>query len=178
MNIFNEAFNLAFIFYIFAGSIYFLFYVLQYNKPFYLLLAFFIYLLSYVVRNKLMKVKDKSGFTEVGLFFISLVFLACTLYIFKLDSNVVAYLPYKILINSGGAFVLFFIFNLINFSRLRNSKIILIILVMVTAKLYQSKIDSIFVTCPWIASFIIGTPYIYLISVLFGIRLHKNDLVK
>jgi len=181
VNNLNKAFNLAFVAYVVAGSGYFLFYMLQYKKPFYLLLAFLIYFASYILRNKILKIKNKLEYSEVGLFFISLLFLAYTLYILKLDSDVVKYLPNKILMYSGSVFVTCVIVYFVSLSRFRSSKIsniILIILVVVIVKLYDNKIDYFFVSNPWISDLIIGTPYLYLFSVLLGLILNKPNVVK
>jgi len=173
MNRLNKALDFAVLFFIFSGSLYFLYYLLQFNKPIYLLICVLIYVISFSFRRFLFKTEHKTGFTEVGIFFTSMIFLAYTLYIFKLDLEIVNYLPNKLLINSGSVFIFLFFMNLL--SKEKSEKLsILTFLVFVVAVIFRSKLDSIFLAYPWIASLIIGTPYVYLLLLLIGIRKVKT----
>lgn len=173
MNSFNKALDFAVLFFILSGSLYFLYYLLQFNKPIYLLISVLIYVISFSFRRLLFKTEHKIGFSEVGMFFASLIFLAYTLYIFKLDPEIIKYLPDKLLINSGGAFTFLFLMNL--FSKEKSRKYsILTFLVLIVVVIFRSKLDAILQTYPWISSLIIGTPYIYLLLLLVGIQKIKT----
>ena len=102
---FTRAFDFAVMFFIISGSLYFLYYLLQFNKLIYLLFSLIIYLMSWLIRHYLIKEKNNNRFSELGMFFISMVFLAYSLYIFKIDQQIVNYLPDKLLLNAGAAFI-------------------------------------------------------------------------
>jgi peptidoglycan/LPS O-acetylase OafA/YrhL len=167
---FTKALDFAILFFILSGGLYFLYYLIQYNKPVYLLLSFIIYILSFSIRHFLVKGVKKTEFTEIGLFFVSMVFLAYTLYIFKLDTQIENYLPDKLLINSGTAFVFLLLMNLLPKGKLR----VLAIPAFLGLIIFRDKLDNVFYIYPWVASLIIGTPYIYLLSLLIGTHKYKD----
>lgn len=168
-NRFIRTLDFAILFFILSGSLYFFYYLLQSNKPMYLLLSVLIYVISFSIRHFLIKGKNNTGFTEVGMFFVSMIFLAYTLYIFKLDREIVIYLPDKLLINSGAVFIFLLLINLL--PKGKSGKLsILTILALLAVIIFRGKLDSIFYTHPWVISFIIGTPYMYLLSLLAGVH--------
>lgn len=168
---FNRAFDFVTLYFIFSGSLYFLYYIFQFNKLIYLLSSVLIYVVSYFVRRFLIKEKNNSGFTEVGMFFVSMMFLGYTLYLFKIDEQIVNYLPDKLLVNSGAVFIFLLLMNLLP-KRESEKLSILAILALLAIIIFRGKLDLIFYTYPWVVSLIIGTPYIYLLSILSGI--HKS----
>ena len=146
---FNRAFDFAVLFFIFSGGLYFLYYLLQFNKLIYLLFSVLIYVISFVIRHFLVKGKNKTGFTEVGMFFVSMTFLAYTLYIFKLDQQISEYLPDKPLVNSGTVFIFLLVINLLPKGKPARLGILAIFGLLVVFIL-QGKLDSMFYTYPWI----------------------------
>jgi len=173
MNKFSNAFNIVVIFFILSGGLYFIYYSLQFNKAIYLLIGILIYVISFSIRNFLVKRKNNTGFTEFGMFFISMVFLAYTLYIFKLDKEVAAYLPDKLLINSGIGFIFLFLIHLLSEGKSKKLNIIFILILVVVVKIFYDRLNLIsqnfFQIYPWVATLIIGAPYIYLLSLLTGV---------
>ena len=103
------------------------------------------------------------------MFFVSMIFLAYTLYIFKLDQEVITYLPDKLLINSGVVFIFLLLMNLLP-KRKSGRLSILGIVTLLAVFLFRDKLDLIFYTYPLVTSLIIGTPYVYLLSLLTGIQ--------
>ncbi|HPA62163.1 MAG TPA: hypothetical protein PK302_02790 [Candidatus Woesebacteria bacterium] len=170
-NKFARAFDFAVMFFIISGSLYFLYYLLQFNKLIYLLFSLIIYLMSWLIRHYLIKEKNNNRFSELGMFFISMVFLAYSLYIFKIDQQIVNYLPDKLLLNSGAAFIFLIIMNLLP-KRKSKSSSFLVILVFIILIVFKDLINSLFYANSWLTSLIIGTPYIYLLSILVGT--HKS----
>jgi|GEM_PF-2570838 len=168
---FTRAFDFAVMFFIISGSLYFLYYLLQFNKLIYLLFSLIIYLMSWLIRHYLIKEKNNNRFSELGMFFISMVFLAYSLYIFKIDQQIVNYLPDKLLLNSGAAFIFLIIMNLLP-KRKSKSSSFLVILVFIILIVFKDLINSLFYANSWLTSLIIGTPYIYLLSILVGT--HKS----
>jgi len=168
---FTRAFDFAVMFFIISGSLYFLYYLLQFNKLIYLLFSLIIYLMSWLIRHYLIKEKNNNRFSELGMFFISMVFLAYSLYIFKIDQQIVNYLPDKLLLNSGAAFIFLIIMNLLP-KRKSKSSSFLVILVFIILIIFKDLINSLFYANSWLTSLIIGTPYIYLLSILVGT--HKS----
>ena len=168
---FTRAFDFAVMFFIISGSLYFLYYLLQFNKLIYLLFSLIIYLMSWLIRHYLIKEKNNNRFSELGMFFISMVFLAYSLYIFKIDQQIVNYLPDKLLLNSGAAFIFLIIMNLLP-KRKSKSSSFLVILVFIILIIFKDRINSLFYANLWLSSLIIGTPYIYLLSILVGT--HKS----
>ena len=168
---FTRAFDFAVMFFIISGSLYFLYYLLQFNKLIYLLFSLIIYLMSWLIRHYLIKEKNNNRFSELGMFFISMVFLAYSLYIFKIDQQIVNYLPDKLLLNSGAAFIFLIIMNLLP-KRKSKSSSFLVILVFIILIVFKDRINSLFYANSWLTSLIIGTPYIYLLSILVGT--HKS----
>jgi FlaA1/EpsC-like NDP-sugar epimerase len=164
---FTRAFDFAVMFFIISGSLYFLYYLLQFNKLIYLLFSLIIYLMSWLIRHYLIKEKNNNRFSELGMFFISMVFLAYSLYIFKIDQQIVNYLPDKLLLNSGAAFIFLIIMNLLP-KRKSKSSSFLVILVFIILIVFKDRINSLFYANSWLSSLIIGTPYIYLLSILVG----------
>ena len=164
---FTRAFDFAVMFFIISGSLYFLYYLLQFNKLIYLLFSLIIYLMSWLIRHYLIKEKNNNRFSELGMFFISMVFLAYSLYIFKIDQQIVNYLPDKLLLNSGAAFIFLIIMNLLP-KRESKSSSFLVILVFIILIIFKDRINSLFYANLWLFSLIIGTPYIYLLSILVG----------
>ncbi|HOP39277.1 MAG TPA: hypothetical protein PL154_03395 [Candidatus Woesebacteria bacterium] len=169
---FTRAFDFAVMFFIISGSLYFLYYLLQFNKLIYLLFSLIIYLMSWLIRHYLIKEKNNNRFSELGMFFISMVFLAYSLYIFKIDQQIVNYLPDKLLLNSGAAFIFLIIMNLLP-KRKSKSSSFLVILVFIILIVFKDRINSLFYANSWLTSLIIGTPYIYLLSILVGT--HKSS---
>jgi len=165
----SRALDFAILFFILSGSLYFLYYLLQSNKPMYLLFSVLIYIISFSIRHFIIKGKNDTGFTEVGMFFVSMIFLAYTLYIFKLDQEVITYLPDKLLINSGVVFIFLLLMNLLP-KRKSGRLSILGIVTLLAVFLFRDKLDLIFYTYPLVTSLIIGTPYVYLLSLLTGIQ--------
>jgi len=168
---FTRAFDFAVMFFIISGSLYFLYYLLQFNKLIYLLFSLIIYLMSWLIRHYLIKEKNNNRFSELGMFFISMVFLAYSLYIFKIDQQIVNYLPEKLLLNAGAAFIFLIIMNLLP-KRKSKSSSFLVILVFIILIVFKDLINSLFYANSWLTSLIIGTPYIYLLSILVGT--HKS----
>ena len=165
----NGGLDFAVIFFILSGGAYFFHYILRFNKFIYLLFCVLIYITSFIVRNFLTKQKHKTGFSEIGMFFVSMVFLAYTLSIFNLDPQITEYLPDRLLINSGASFVVLLCANLM--SKKESKKLrIFTLLALVMIIIFRTNIDVLFQTYPWIASFIIGTPYIYLLWLLCGVK--------
>lgn len=112
-NKFAKAFDFAVLFFIISGGLYFLYYLLQFNKLIYLLFSLAVYLVSFVIRHYLIKENKNNRFSELGMFFISMIFLAYSLHIFKIDEQVANYLPDKLLVNSGVGFIFLMIINLL-----------------------------------------------------------------
>ena len=168
---FTRAFDFAVMFFIISGSLYFLYYLLQFNKLIYLLFSLIIYLMSWLIRHYLIKEKNNNRFSELGMFFISMVFLAYSLYIFKIDEQIANFLPDKLLLNTGAAFIFLIIMNLLP-KRKSKSSSFLVILVFIILIVFKDLINSLFYANSWLTSLIIGTPYIYLLSILVGT--HKS----
>jgi len=164
---FTRAFDFAVMFFIISGSLYFLYYLLQFNKLIYLLFSLIIYLMSWLIRHYLIKEKNNNRFSELGMFFISMVFLAYSLYIFKIDEQIANFLPDKLLLNTGAVFVFLIIMNLLP-KRESKSSSFLVILVFIILIIFKDRINSLFYANLWLSSLIIGTPYIYLLSILVG----------
>ena len=164
---FTRAFDFAVMFFIISGSLYFLYYLLQFNKLIYLLFSLIIYLMSWLIRHYLIKEKNNNRFSELGMFFISMVFLAYSLYIFKIDQQIANFLPEKLLLNAGAAFIFLIIMNLLP-KRESKSSSFLVILVFIILIVFKDLINSLFYANSWLSSLIIGTPYIYLLSILVG----------
>ena len=164
---FTRAFDFAVMFFIISGSLYFLYYLLQFNKLIYLLFSLIIYLMSWLIRHYLIKEKNNNRFSELGMFFISMVFLAYSLYIFKIDQQIANFLPEKLLLNAGAAFIFLIIMNLLP-KRKSKSSSFLVILVFIILIVFKDRINSLFYANSWLTSLIIGTPYIYLLSILVG----------
>jgi len=102
-----------------------------------------------------------------------MVFLAYTLYIFGLDKEVAAYLPDKLLINSGIGFIFLFLIHLLSEGKSKKLNIIFILILVVVVKIFYDRLNLIsqnfFQIYPWVATLIIGAPYIYLLSLLTGV---------
>lgn len=169
----NGAFNIAVVFFLLTGSLSVIYYLLQSGKIIYLFFSFIIYFFSFILRKKLFKVENNKGFTEVGLFFISFLFLGYLLNILKLDSGIRSYFPDKVLINSGVSFIFLFFMYLIssfNQGKLKFINIIVLLTVLFLLQKNQDYINFLFSNNRWISEFIIGTPVVYLGLLLSGLK--------
>lgn len=169
----KRSFDVIVNFFLLTGSIYFISYAINYGKIIYLLLATLIYVLSYLIRNKLIHVKYNSGFTEIGIFFITFLFTAYLLYVLGIDKGIASYLPDKILVQSGFAFVLIFLSSfLVGFSKKGVIPIfVLILVVLIFSKgQFENYFNNLFLENERISDIIIGFPLIYLTMTVFGLN--------
>lgn len=143
INRFSRAFNFAVLFYVFSGSLYFLYYILQTNKLIYLLISISIYFLSLYIRKFLLKENQNLLVTEVGMLFVSMTFLAYTLYLLKLDLNVGAYLQDNILTISGGSFIFIFLMSLLP-EKKSSKHVVLSVVALFGVVFLQDKINLFF----------------------------------
>jgi len=173
----NNSFDLAMHCFLFAGSLYFLFYSLSAGKFIYVLLSLAVYFFSFLVRKKLFKVEEKSSFTETGLLLISPLFVAYLLYLLKIDVNIKNYLPDKVLLESGALFsflIVMYFFSGQKWGFFGFLALGLMVALLIFVSNNQSLFNTFFRNNPWIAETIIGFPFIYLFMTLFGV----NALVK
>lgn len=170
----NSAYEVAVIFFLFSGSLYFIYYSLESSKPSYILLSIIVYIVGFFIRHIVLKTKDQNRYTEPGILFISFLFTAYLLYVLEIDTNIKNYLPAKLLLQSGVAFIFIFLISLMSSLKRELGKIISILLlvtVLIIIQLNQIFIDNLFLNNPRLADLIIGFPVVYLITIVFG--LHK-----
>ena len=163
-----RALDFASIFYVFAGSLSFLSYIFISQKYHYLLFGLLIYGFSYVIRTFITKQKYSVGVTEAGLFFISLVFLAFVLNLTGIDKEVYGNLPNQIFLYSGFTYIGIFLFSLLGNNKKFILLLVVIFLVLQFFQYQQSLLTSFLIAHPNIASFFVGTPYVYLLKLLVG----------
>lgn len=168
----NSSYNLALIFFLFAGALYFIYYTLESSKFIYILVAIFIYTISFFIRTVLLKSKPTKGFTEPGIFFISFLLTAYILFVLDIDKEIANYLPNVVLLQSGVAFIFIFLISLA--SGLKNDigkfvSVILLFTVIFIIQLNQDLINNLFLNNSKVADLIIGFPIIYLIITVFGL---------
>jgi len=168
----NGSFDLAVSFFLFSGSLYFIYYSLSESKSYYLMLSIFIYISSYLFRKTVLKTKYTKGFTEPGLFLISFLLTAYLLYITGIDRNIKNYLPNEILSQSGFAFIFLILIIFISSFKKEFGKfslIFLMVILLFVINRYSSYSNTLFLENKYIANLIIGFPLIYLISQVFGL---------
>ncbi len=168
----NNSFNTLVMFILFSGALYFIYYSLEESKPQYLLFSALVYLLGLFVRTRFVREDYDSKFTETGLFFISFLLTAYLLYIAGIDQNIKNYLPDKILIQSGFAFVWFLVIHIL--SQIKNSywrfiSILVFVGLVLISEVFKDFFNSFFMENKEMANFIIGTPVLYLFMTVFGI---------
>ncbi|KKT58601.1 MAG: hypothetical protein UX91_C0006G0138 [Candidatus Amesbacteria bacterium GW2011_GWB1_47_19] len=173
----NKVFDLGVIFLLISGSLYFIYYSLSAGKLIFILLSLLIYLISYGLRRLIAKNNAYSGFTEVGIFFISFLFLAYSITLLNLDSNVRNYLPDKILAGSWSSFIFLIFISVIPLKDkiiFKFVNILIIIFALVLLNIYSGAINNYLQSIPWLSGFIIGSPLFYLLMVLLGLKTNTN----
>lgn len=176
----NNTFDLAVVFFLFSGSMFFIFISIIANKQIYLLFSLLIYIISLIVRKFITKNENNRGFTEVGQLFISPLFLAYLLAFLNIDSSVRDYLPDKLLAGSWASFLFLIAIHLLTPNDKTNTKFVYILMIALIFLLYYffgSSINAFFQQYPVLSEITIGTPLVYLSMVLFGIKSKdtKND---
>lgn len=164
---------MAVIFFLLAGSMGILTYFLQSRQYVYILFSGLIYGFSYFLRNILFKLEKKSGFSEIGLWIISFLFLGYLLSLFNIDNKVRDFFPDKVLLTSGVAFLYIFIGSLLSDNRHKKLKFINIVLFAFSYYFLQTNyriITTFMLNNPRIADYIIGSPIIYLGLLLTGFK--------
>lgn len=169
-----RGFDVAVNFFILSGGLLFLSYIFQSKKPVYLLVGVVIYVSSFIMRNIILKIKHRVGFSEIGMVFVSLLFLAYTLYFLKIDQEFAMYLPDRLMVNYGGAFILLMLMHIFSPNNNGGMMSVLAFAVMTLVVLFGNKLNLAFQNYPIIASFVIGTPYVYLLSLLTGMHIVKT----
>lgn len=169
----NKAFDLGVIYFLIAGSLYFIYYSLSAGKIIYLLLSLLIYLVSYVYRRLFAEHTVYSGFSEVGIFFISFLFFAYSIALFNIDSNIRNYLPDKILAGSWSSFIILIIIKVVpskNKFIFKFVNVLIIIAALALLNFSNGVINNFLQSIPWLSVFIIGSPLVYLFAVLLGLK--------
>ncbi|NMC35554.1 hypothetical protein GYA49_00760 [Candidatus Beckwithbacteria bacterium] len=170
--------NTPFDFYLFAGSLYFCFYLLSSGKFIYLILSLVIYLLGRQYRKHTKKANKNPQFSETGIFLITPLFLAYLLILLGFETSITDYLPDKLITGSGLIFLMaiFLIPKLyIKNQRLLNLiSLFLFIFTILLLIIYQNRINNLLLINPWIAKMIVGSPLVYLFTVITGIDFSKD----
>jgi hypothetical protein len=169
----NSTFDLAVVFFLFSGSLFFVFNSIIANKQIYLLFSLLIYIASLIVRKVITKSEKNRGFTEIGLLFISPLFLAYLLALLNIDSSVRNYLPDKLLAGSWVSFLFLIVIHILTPDNKTITKFVYILIIVFILFLYYffgSNINIFFQQYPVLSEIAIGTPLVYLSMVLFGIK--------
>jgi len=169
----DSAFNIAITFFLLAGSLAILFYFLQSGKFIYILVSLLIYAGSFLLRNKILKNKATKGFSEIGLIFISILFLGYLLHFLNIDHEVRNYFPDTLIVASGSVFVFaifFFIFARIKEDGLKVFGTLGLIISVTLIKFYQDQLVIFFQSNQYLVEFFIGVPILYLGALLVGIK--------
>lgn len=169
----NSAFDTAVIFFLFSGSLYFIYYSLRAGKIEYILFSLLVYFISFGYRQLIgIKIGD-SGFTEAGIFLISFLFLAYLITLFNLDNEVKNYLPDKILSGSWSSFVFLMIISVIPPRKVGIIKFtiaITIVATLILLNIFNGAINTYLQSISGLSGFLIGFPLIYLLMVLMGLK--------
>ena len=148
------------------------------GKLIYILLSLLIYLVSYIFRRLIGNNNAYSGFTEVGTFFISFLFLAYLITLLNLDSNVRNYLPDKILTGSWSIYIFLIIISVVpskNKGIFKFTNVLIMIITLVLLNISRGVINNHLLSIPWLSGFIIGSPLVYLLTVLLGIKTNTDQ---
>jgi hypothetical protein len=173
----NKAFDFAVKFFLLGGGLSVLFYLLQSGKIIYIFLCIAIFIISFIVRNFIFHLKNDSGFSEAGIFLISILFVGYLIYFLNIDVEVRNYLPVHLLIESGFTFITIMIISLFSgdsSSKFRFANIIILINTLLFLYANKESINSLVQKFPVVSDLIIGTPIIYLGMVLLGISRKNN----
>ena len=174
----NNAFSLAIQYFIFAAGIYVLYYFLSSGKIIYIFLSVMIYSLSYLIRKRLSSTKDKPYYSELAMLLISILFTGYLVYLLRLDNGINDYLPTKLLIQSSASFIILVIMRVV--SELYDSKtnivaFVIFMILFFIVMLNEEFINSYSFNHPQIASFIVGSPIIYLLKILTGLPIKLSQ---
>lgn len=174
----SSALNLAANYFLLCGGGLFIYYSLMHGKFVYLLGSIIIYIVSFILRVFVLKSRPPKGFTESGMFFLCFTFLAYVLVVFKLDMEIIDYLPDKLLLQSGAAFVMIVaISTLTSVSRAGNDGSnkfryafsLTLISITLGIFMFEDFLNATLRDAEWLAQTIIGFPIIYLGLLLTGL---------
>ena len=177
----SSALNMATNYFLLCGGALFIYYSLTHGKLVYLLGSVILYIVSFVLRVLVLKSPPPKGFTEIGMFFLCFTFLAYVLVVFKLDLQIADYLPDKLFLQSGAAFVMIVAISTItSFDRAHGNGSykfkyafsLILIFVTLGVFLFEDFLNATLKGADWLAQVVIGFPIIYLGLLLTG--LNKN----
>jgi hypothetical protein len=163
--------NIVTIFMLLAGAVYFLYYILASKNYLYIALVIVIYIFGFVSRTFILRVGDDSGVTEPGLFLLTSVLLAYILYLFKLDPDILNYLPEKLIIVSAPYYVFLLMIGMISDSNKLLKKFLILFLLgsLLFLNPYEKSIEIFLLSNPWVTYIVFGCPVLYIIFLTFGI---------
>lgn len=168
----GRSYNTAITFLLLAGSLHLIYFFVTQSRLWYIGLAVLIYVLSRFVRSYVFKLRTgSSGFTELGLFFVSFLFIGYFVYALSNDTAIHEYLPNALVLQSGVVFFFIFIASVLSGLGKRLNKAI--VLAFMVAVLYgiqrnENGINALFSTNAHVLDLVIGLPLVYLGCVLFG----------
>lgn len=183
----SSSLNLVVNYFLLCGGAFFIYYSLMHGKFVYLLGSIIIYIVSIILRVFVLKSPLPKGFTEPGMFFLCFTFLAYVLVVFKLDMEIVDYLPDKLLLQSGAAFVMIVaISTFTSVGRAHNDGSdkfkyafsLMLVFLTLGVFLFEDFLNATLRDAEWLTQAVIGFPIIYLGLLLTGLtnikRLPEN----
>lgn len=177
----SSAINMATNYFLLCGGVLFTYYSLVHGKLVYLLVSIILYTFSFILRVVVLKSPLPKGFTEPGMFFLCFTFLAYVLVVFKLDPEIADYLPDKLLLQSGAAFVMVVAISIITSvyrahgdgsNKFKYAFSLTLIFVALGIFLFEDFLNTTLENKAWLAQAVVGFPVIYLGLLLTG--LNKN----
>lgn len=146
--------------------------VISTNNLKYLSSILAIYLIGYLIRQKLPQNNDEQ-LGETGLFLFSAVIFAYILQITGFDTTLSAFIPDQVIIGAAGVYILLLVRELIGYDGRILGFIFMFCLIYLT-EVYRIPMEEFLTNNRWVIDLVLGVPLVYLTLQITGLVRFNN----
>lgn len=168
----NNSLNFLVTIFTFSVSIFFIYYFLENSKIIYLIVSLLVYVLSFLSRKHLKLMGNKS-YTEPGLFFMSISLTGYSAYLLNLEPSIINIIKEELVVPSLYALAAFLVLHYVSSFKNNKNKYVITGMIFILAALvfyFEKELTSMLITNEMLINLFLGTPVVYLISILFPIH--------